>query len=113
MISKALALDIGSQLHLKPGQGISSFEEYDTIGGFISSVLPNIYTFAGIVLFIILIVGGFMFILGSGSDDPKKAETGKQAITASLIGFLIIFASFWIIRIIEIVTGLEIFSSGV
>jgi hypothetical protein len=112
-----LSFNIGDQLLLNPNPGekmpIRALREYDTIGGFISAVLPNIYAFASIILFLVMIAGGFMFILGSNNDDPRKADQGKQAITSSLIGFLIIFTSFWIIRIIEIITGLDIFKSGV
>ena len=50
--------------------------------------------------------------MGAGEDNPEKAKKGKQAITAALIGFMIIFCSYWIIKIIEIITGVSILNPG-
>ena len=44
-------------------------------------------------------------IAGAGQDNPERAAKGKQAATSALIGFIIIFAAYWIIRLIEIITG--------
>ena len=109
-----LALDIGKQFWVRPETetGIRGASGFGSIGEIISNLLPNIYTIAGIILFIILIVGGLMFMMGAGQENPEAAKRGKQAITSSLIGFLIIFCSYWIIKIIEIVTGLDIFNSN-
>ncbi len=106
-----LSFNIGEQFWVKPGQGIIEAEGFQQgIGGIISTLLQNIYVLAGIILFILLIVGGLGFIIGAGGDNPEQAKRGKQAITAALIGFAIIFCSYWIIKIIEIVTGLSIFN---
>lgn len=79
-----------------------------SLGDIISNVLPNIYILAGVILFFLLIGGGLMFIFSAGQENPEGAGQGKKAITAALVGFLIIFASYWIIQIIEVVTGVDI-----
>lgn len=84
---------------------------FPSVGSLISTLLPNIYILAGILLFGLLIFGGFGIIMGAGGDDPKKTGQGKQAVTAALIGFLLIFLSYWIIQIIEVITGLDILKS--
>ena len=66
---------------------------------------------AGILLFILLIFGGLGVIMGSGGSDPKKAEQGKQAVTMALIGFGLIFISFWIVQIVGAITGIEFFNN--
>ena len=105
-----LSLNIGKEFWVKPHQGIAEAEGFKQgIGGIISTLLQNIYVLAGIILFILLIVGGLGFIIGAGEENPEKAKKGKQAITAALIGFAVIFCSYWIIRIIEILTGIRIF----
>jgi len=110
-VKNLLSLKIGNEFWVKPNQGIAGAEGFNQgIGGIISTLLQNIYVLAGIVLFILLIVGGLGFIIGAGGDNPEQAKKGKQAITAALIGFAIIFCSYWIIKIIEIVTGLSIFN---
>ena len=112
-----LAFDIGEQFWLREptpgvGEGIRKAVGYGSIGELISAILPNIYIFAGIILFILLIVGGLMVIINSGKGEQEGVQTGQKAITAALVGFLIIFASYWIMQIIEIVTGIKIFESG-
>lgn len=99
-----LAFDIGEAL----------FEEHaglspkTTLGEIISNILPNIYILAGVILFFLLIGGGLMFIFSAGQENPEGAAKGKKAITAALVGFLIIFASYWIIQIVEVITGIDI-----
>jgi len=83
-----------------------------TLGDIISNILPNIYILAGIILFFLLIGGGLMFIISAGRENPEGAGQGKKAITAALIGFLIIFASYWIIQIIKVITGVDFLSGG-
>ena len=105
-MEKLLAeVNIGSEFKINNSQGVESI---GTLGNLISNLLDNVYLLAGIILFILLIVGGLSFIMGAGEENPEKAKKGKQAITAALIGFVIIFCSFWIIRIIEVLTGLSI-----
>jgi hypothetical protein len=83
-----------------------------TLGGIISNILPNIYILAGIILFFLLVAGGLMFLISAGQENPEGAAKGGQAVTAALIGFLIIFASYWIIQIIKVITGIDFLSGG-
>lgn len=105
-----LAFNIGEALFGGEGPGLehAGLTTSMTISDIISNVLPNIYILAGIILFFLLIGGGLMFIFSAGQESPEGAGQGKKAITAALIGFLIIFASYWIIQIIEYVTGVGI-----
>lgn len=107
-----LALEIGKEFWLKPKAGITGTPAYQSLGGFISAVLPNVYIIAGVILFVLLIIGGITTIAGAGKGDQEATKKGQKAITAALLGFLIIFASYWIIQIIEVVTGIEIFKPG-
>lgn len=105
----SFSFDIGEAFKVKGETGIRTAEGFkEGIGGIVSTLINNVYVLAGVILFILLIVGGVGFIMGAGSDNPDQAKKGKQAITAALIGFAIIFCSYWIIRIIEILTGFYI-----
>jgi hypothetical protein len=90
------------------------FEEHSKIlttaslGEIVSSLLPNIYVVAGVILFFLLVGGGLMFIISSGQQNPEGASKGMQAVTAALLGFLIIFASYWIMQIIQFITGVNL-----
>ena len=78
----------------------------DSPYAFISSILPNIYIISGILLLVYLVFGGFLMITSSG--NPDEAAKGQKIITNAIMGFVIIFASYWIIQIIEIITGITI-----
>lgn len=104
------AIYIGNEFWLKPGVGIGTSDTYKTTAGIISILLRNAYILAGVLLFLLLIFGGLGIIMGAGSGDAKKTGQGQQAVTSALIGFILIFASYWIILIIETVTGFKILS---
>jgi hypothetical protein len=74
----------------------------------ISIILSNAVIIAGIIMFILMLAGGVLVISGSGSDNPESKAKGRKAITAAVAGFLIIFTSYWIIRIVETITGVDI-----
>jgi len=103
--------DIGLELELGQGNPVKSLfvgPEGFSLGYFISRILPNIYVIAGVILFFLLIGGGLMFIISSGQQNPEGASKGMQAVTAALLGFLIIFASYWIMQIIQFITGINL-----
>ena len=79
---------------------------YTNAGDLINNILPNIYVAAGLVLFFMIVLGGFKVI--SSASDSHKMEEGKKTITFAIIGLLVVFGSYWIIQIIQIVTGLQI-----
>lgn len=105
-----LVFDIGEEFKLGGEEGIRGATGYSSIGELITAILPNIYVAASLILFFLLIGGGLMFMISAGRENPEGAATGKKAITAALIGFILIFASYWLIQIIEVVTGIQIFN---
>ncbi len=100
-----IAVDIGSKFGSPFGQ------EYG-FADLVSIILSNTMVIAGIILLFLLIFGGISMIMGAGQDNPEAAAKGKQAATSAVIGFIIIFAAYWIIQIIETVTGLSILKPG-
>jgi hypothetical protein len=62
--------------------------------------------FAGIVLFILLLVGGFKFITSGG--DPKAVEGAKKTITSAIAGLAVILVSYLIIVLISNITGVDL-----
>lgn len=91
---------------LKEGSTLNStYQEPSTL---VTLIIKNGLTIAGIILLILLIAGGFMMIASAGSGDQKKAATAKSMITDAVIGFLVIFLSYFIIQIVEVITGFTI-----
>ena len=80
--------------------------KFDSVSSIINELLPYLLTGAGLILFGMLLWGGFEMM--TATTDAKKAEAGKGRITAAIVGFLIIFASYWIAQIIQIIFGVNI-----
>lgn len=94
-------MDIGQQFG-------APLKDIKQTGDLVSVIVSNAYILAGILFLILFIVGGLNVIGSAGSSDPQQAAKGWKIITAAFIGFLIIFVSYWIIKIIELITGLKI-----
>lgn len=70
------------------------------------NIVVSILTLSGVALFIMLVVGGFTFLLSSG--DPKKLESAKHTIQYAILGMILIVASYLILRLIEVFTGVTV-----
>lgn len=87
-------------------KGFLNVWQFDTPGGFLSAALPYLFSLAGLILFIMILWGGFEMLYGAA--DTKAQEAGKQRITAALIGFTLLFVSYWIAQIVGYIFGVNI-----
>jgi len=78
----------------------------DTPADVINRLLPYIFIFAGIILFVMLIAGGFSIFVSAG--NPEKIKKGQAMLVNALIGFFIIFAAYWIIQLVEYSLGIRV-----
>jgi hypothetical protein len=62
--------------------------------------------FAGIVLFIMLLVGGFKYLTSGG--DPKSVQGAKNALTWAIAGFVFLASAFLLLRFIQYFTGANV-----
>lgn len=106
MIKLLLSFNFGDEFKLSPNVAINQASGYKTLGEFFSRLIPNIFIIASLILFVFLIAGGGMLVFGA--NNPEEMKKGSKVVSAALIGFALIFASFWIIKIIEHLTGLRI-----
>lgn len=80
-----------------------------TLPGIVSTFIKLILVVAAIIAFVFLVFGGIKWIT-SGGD--KEATAGAQkTITAALIGLLIVFAAWAIIRLLETFFNMQILSA--
>lgn len=80
-------------------------KNFPDIGAIISKLLPFIYVGAGLWLLVTLIMGGITLMTAAG--DQNKIKSGYGQITSGLIGFVIIFVSFFVAQIIQIALGVK------
>jgi len=91
--------------HVSYYEGTGFKFENATIGEIIGALLPYVYVIAGLILLLVLISGGIGLMTSAGNPDKSKAAWGK--ITGGLIGFLIIFVSYFIAKIVEVLLGVS------
>ncbi len=72
--------------------------KFQTLGDLVNALLPFVISLAGIVLFLILIWGGYDFMMSQGSAE--KMKSGKAKITAGIIGFILLLSSYLITKLI-------------
>ena len=67
------------------------------------SVVGTLLGLAGIILFIMLVAGGFKYITSGG--DPKSVESAKKTLTSAIAGLVLTASAYLILRIIADFTG--------
>lgn len=77
--------------------------KYTDIASIINNIIPFIISLAGIMLFFILMWGGFDYVTSQGA--PEKLKTANAKITAGVIGFVLLVVSFLITRILAYIFG--------
>ena len=99
-------IDFG-QLYSDLNQGSSDFifSENLTLGQIVSSLVPYLFVIAGLLLLLYLIFGGFSLLTSRG--DPKAVASARERITFALIGFVIVFVSYWIVQIVGQILGIQ------
>ena len=75
-----------------------------SLGDIVSALLVYIFPLAGLLLLVYLIFAGFQYMTSGG--DPKKIEMAKQRLTSGIIGFIVVFISYWLVQLVAKVLGL-------
>lgn len=83
---------------------------YPTLAVLINLLIRNLFVITGLILLVVLIFAGIGVILNAGSGNPEAAKKNKMAATSAAIGLLLVFVAYWLIQIIEFVTGIKIFN---
>ncbi|MEK7112403.1 MAG: hypothetical protein AAB875_03675 [Patescibacteria group bacterium] len=84
----------------------SDAAKLSALEGVFGRVVGAVLALGGIVLFIMLISGGFKYITSGG--DPKGVEEAKKTLTYAIGGMVLLALSFLLLRFIEQFTGAEV-----
>jgi len=108
-----MAFEIGKQLILNESSGrtVGDFFPVSSAPGegffkFFWLLVKNIYVLVSVILFIMIVVGGVGMIANAGNAEKQKQSS--QTITSAVVGFVIMLAAYWMIKIIELITGVQI-----
>lgn len=81
------------------------------IGSLISGVIQLLLVVAGLIAFLYLLMGGIQWITSGG--DKAGVDAARQKILAAIIGLVIVFATWALIRLIEAFIGVSIISGPI
>lgn len=96
---------VHAQVNIGSVWPIARIDTFKTLGGLVSHLLPTVLMFGALVFFVMIIIAGVGMILGAGSDDAHAKEKAKNFLTYAVIGLIIMFAAYWILQIVNRVTG--------
>lgn len=87
---------------LSEGDGTGDFS---SLGSVLTSLMDYVFVIAGILLLFMIIASGYTLMTSAG--NPEAMAKGRSRLTAALVGFVLVFAAFWILQIIEVFLGVE------
>ncbi|MBU1033351.1 hypothetical protein KKI22_00165 [Patescibacteria group bacterium] len=94
-------ISLGEKLILKDGTPVK--DVFNSTDDMLNLIVKVLFVGAGLVLFIMIVGAGFAMIQGGGKD----AEKAKTTMTSAVLGFIIMFAAYWIMQIIQLLTGIN------
>ena len=77
-----------------------------TANGIISSVISIVMVIAAVLFFFMLVIGGIKWITSGG--DKAQTEGARNQITAALVGLVIVFSAWAIIKLIGTFFGVDL-----
>ena len=80
---------------------------FTDVASIITKVLPYVFYAAGLLVLVYLVLGGIQLITSGG--DPKAIEMAQKKITGAIIGFVILFLSYWLAQAVGLIVGVPIF----
>ncbi|MDO8551441.1 MAG: hypothetical protein Q7S03_02065 [bacterium] len=77
-----------------------------SIPGIISGIISLILIAAALIFFFMLVIGGIRWMLSGG--DKAGTEGARSQVTAALIGLIIVFSAWAIIKLVNVLFGIDI-----
>ncbi|MEA2020226.1 MAG: pilin [Patescibacteria group bacterium] len=78
-------------------------DDTTALGNLITNAASSIVMIAGVLLFGMLIFGGFLWLTAQGDED--QVEKAQKVLSSAVIGLVIVVAAFFITQILGTVLG--------
>ncbi len=85
------------------GSDPATLQDLETVFG---NLVTTLLALGGIVLFLMLLSGGFKYLTSGG--DPKATEAAQKTLTYAIGGMVLLAGSYIILKIIENFTGANV-----
>lgn len=99
---ESVDIPLSDKLILKDGTPVK--EVFNSTDDMVNLIVKVVFVGAGLVLFFMIIMAGFAMISG----DSKDKDKAKTTMTSAAIGFIVMFAAYWIMQIIQLLTGMNV-----
>lgn len=76
----------------------------NSIGDLVNKLVSILIPIGSIILFLVLVWGGYDYLLSRG--DPEKLKGANAKITAGIIGFILLILSYFIVKLLSFIFGL-------
>lgn len=86
-----------------PTQFLPGGGRIENLGDLVSVVIFLAILIASVILALYLLIGALRLIFSGG--DPRNIEGARGMIVTAIVGFIIVFAAFWLLRVIETIVG--------
>ncbi|KKS89401.1 MAG: hypothetical protein UV63_C0019G0029 [Microgenomates group bacterium GW2011_GWC1_43_11] len=73
---------------------------------YFKNAVTGITAFAGVVLFVVIVMAGFTFLFSGG--DAKQLEKAKNTFTYAILGLIVIVCAYLILQLIGLFTGANV-----
>ena len=107
-LSGIVLADGSQQVSLNAPTGFTNLEAV-SFQGVVQWAISVVLVLAAVIFFFMLVIGGIKWITSGG--DKGKTEAARSQITAALVGLLIVFASWAILQLVNLVFGVDIISN--
>jgi len=85
------------------GNDPAKFSDIEVI---FSNVIGVLIPFAGVAIFIMILIGGFKYLTSAG--DPKATASASQTITWAIVGLLFLIGAWLVLVFIKQITGIDV-----
>jgi cytochrome bd-type quinol oxidase subunit 2 len=89
---------------LRLSDGSTIAETYDSPTTLVNLLVSNVFVIAGVVFFFLIIGAGYSYL----QNTSKGTEEAKNLAQGAVIGFIVMFAAYWIVQLVKAVTGVDI-----
>jgi len=79
---------------------------FSDLEGMFSNLIGSLLSLAGIVLFVMILIGGFKYITSGG--NAEAAAGARRTITYAIIGLIVVAGAYLVLVIIETLTGARV-----
>ncbi len=97
-------LQISGQPIQGPLQSPLNNQPINTLADVINILLTFLVPLAAIILFFVLVLGGYQFMFSQG--NPEKVKSARAKITTGIIGFILLILSYFITSFVASIFGL-------